>query len=123
MSCIVENLGAGLEIVRDSFRRGRISERTLRVYEEQFEEVFADFHGGRQTLGRVSATKGGLTHAFMDYIDEWFRLNRDLLWEGRRFEDIVNPEQFCRSAAQAGGYIQAYREQGGKARGRVHPKP
>ncbi len=110
MSCLVENLGSGLEIVRESYRQGRINEDLLRTYDLQFQDVYNDYVEGRRTLGGLTREEGGLSPLLMDFIDDWFRLNKDFLWAGRRYDDIVNPEQMCRAEADRGAYLEAYRQ-------------
>ncbi len=109
-ACVAENLRLGKEIVVDSYYRGRISDALLRTYDEQLKQVLAELNTGRAKLLSLPPDQGGLTAPLLDFIDEWFRLNRDFLWEGRRYDEIVNPEAFCRATAEEGDFLRAFFE-------------
>lgn len=109
-SCIAENLQLGLVIVRRSYESQRISRSMLTFYETQLGEVLGDLNKGRDALLRAPAEKGGLPLDLVRFIDDWFRLERDMLETKRRFEQIVNPEDYCRAAADQADYLAAYYE-------------
>jgi len=109
-SCIAENLRLGLVIVRRSYENQRISRTMLSYYESQLGEVLDDLNKGRDKLLRAPAEKGGLPHDLVRFIDDWFRLERDMLQAKQRLEEIVNPETYCRAAAERADYLAAYYE-------------
>lgn len=109
-SCIAENLRLGLVIVRRSYEAQRISRTMLTYYERQLGEVLDELNRGRDRLLVEPAEKGGLPSDLMRFIDDWFRLERDVLETKGRTTDIVNPEEHCRAAAERADYLAAWYE-------------
>lgn len=108
MSCVHENLRDGLHLVEDADRTGAVPKQLLQLYRDQYRDVLNEFLAGRRQLAQTPAEKGGLPPDQMDFIDDWYRMNHNMLRRSRNFADIINPEDFCRKEAESGNYLEAY---------------
>jgi len=107
-TCIADALAAGVKVIRHSFQVGRISATLATLYENQYRDVLSTLEIARKEIVRHGNHEGGLPSAMLDFIDEWFRLNRDILLKSGRYADVVNPEEFCKAEAKRSAYLKAY---------------